>query len=113
MPSYEACGQEADLTDAEIALIVRTAAVHGMTSAFNAIDTHADCRLEESHEGDCASYQATLTGKTGAAWLRWGNGRRIDWLADCGGEGDCILYRGHPGQCDQDPQIARSHAHDR
>lgn len=89
----------AELTDAEIAQIVRSAAAaNGVTPSFEGIAVTAECRLAARHEGDCASWQADLIEHPATAWLRWGEGRRVDWLAGC--TGSCVLYLGHPGTCD-------------
>lgn len=94
------CDMTTELTDAEIAAIVRGAAGQdGVATRLEAIAVTAECRLENRHEGDCASWQADLTDKDGTAWLRWGDGRRVDWLAECVTDG-CPLYRGHPGPCE-------------
>jgi len=93
------CGMTTELTDAELGRIVRAADI-GLGIRFEGITATAECRLESRHEGDCASWQASLADEPGTAWLRWGEARRIDWLADCLMPG-CVLYRGHPGTCDQ------------
>jgi hypothetical protein len=96
------CDMTTELTDAEVGAIVRAAAgLDGVARRFEAIAVTAECRLEERHESDCASWQADLTEEDGTAWFRWGNERRIDWLAECVTEG-CPLYRGHPGGCTVD-----------
>lgn len=104
------CGMTTELTDAELAAIVRGAMDgDGITGRFEAISADAQCRLAEHHGGDCASWQASLINEPGAAWFRWGDSRRVDWLADCV-TGGCVLYRGHPGRCDEgsddDPRFA-------
>ena len=99
MPASDSCYRETELTDAEIAAIVRSAAVNGMAGPFGMIDSTADCILAAGHQGDCLAWVAYLAGKPGSAWLRWSDGgRRVDWLADCLAE-DCSLYQGHPGEC--------------
>ena len=102
MPDDLTCDTTTELTDAEIGEVVRGAAGQdGVARRFEAIAVTAECRLENRHEGDCASWQAGLTDEDGTAWLRWGGSRRIDWLADCLTDG-CPLYRGHPAACTAD-----------
>lgn len=96
-----ACGSEAELTDAEIAAVVRGGAVCGVAGPISIIAMSTDCALADRHLDDCAGFIAELEDKPGRAWLRWGDGRRVDWLADCG-DGGCGLYRGHPGECNPD-----------
>ncbi len=100
MPDDFICDMTTELTDAELGQIVRALdAACGLAVHLEAITVIAECRLQNRHEGDCASWQASLINEPGTAWLRWGEGRRIDWLADCLMPG-CVLYRGHPGTCD-------------
>lgn len=95
------CDQKTELSDSEIAEIIRGVAVNGVAGPFNLVDTAVDCALADRHIGDCAGLVGILDGKSGQAWLRWGDGRRVDWLADCA-KGNCELYRGHPGECNPD-----------
>lgn len=108
MPAdFPGCDMTTDLTDAEIAQIVRgAAAIDGVTPQFEAIAVTAECRLANRHEGDCASWQASLIDLSGTAWLRWGEARRIDWIADC--KGSCVLFFGHPGVCNHAGQLERT-----
>jgi hypothetical protein len=99
VPDDFTCDMTTELTDTELGAIVRALdAGAGLAIRLEAITAVAECRLESRHQGDCASWQASLIDEPGTAWLRWGDGRRIDWLAGCLMPG-CVLYRGHPGTC--------------
>jgi hypothetical protein len=98
--TFTGCYLHAEMTDAEIAEIIRSVAVNGNAGPFEFVDSTADCVLPAGHYGDHAGWVAALQGKPGSAWLRWATdgGGRVDWLADCA-KGDCGLYRGHLGEC--------------
>jgi len=99
VPADTRCRKETDLADAEIAAIVRGAAVNGTAGPFGMIDSTADCILGGGHTGDCLAWVAYVEGKPGNAWLTWGrDGRRVGWMPECPAE-DCSLYLGHPGKC--------------
>jgi hypothetical protein len=98
---FPRCDCVTELDDNEIAAVVRGVAVGGVAGPLDMLQTSADCALEERHPGDCAGLVGELSGEPGKAWLRWGDERRIDWLAECARK-DCDLYRGHPGECNPD-----------
>jgi hypothetical protein len=102
---FTACGIETDLTDTEIAAIIRQlAGTSGYAENIQAIATSARCALSDRHGEPCADYVADVgddNGGTVSAWLRWsGDDRRIDWLVVCASPA-CDLFRGHGGDCKQ------------
>jgi hypothetical protein len=99
MPDNAKCPMTGRATDEEIASLFRVAAKH-KTGKGTIVDIADNCVLDLGHAGDCAAYVATLGGHPASAWVRWGaGGRRMDWLADCPGDG-CALFLDHPGDCD-------------
>ena len=105
------CGAQTELTDEEIAAIVRHvhAGVLGWAEPFSSLRITATCRLSPGHPHQHASQQAhTRHGQL--AWLRWDSqARGFEWhdLFDCPEWpiGDargplCALFAGHPGQHD-------------
>lgn len=99
--TFTACGDGTAMTDGEIIALHRWLAGHRTGEAFVLYDTLAACGLAGRHAGEHAGLIGVLGGRTGRAWLRWGDWRRVDWLADCG-RGNCELFEGHPGACNPD-----------
>lgn len=97
------CEAATELTDADIATIVRSvAASSDVAQDIGAVALFADCRLSREHAGAHACWVARARdgfGDEATAWLRWtGDAHTIDWLVDCTGP-DCPLFRGHAGEC--------------
>ena len=110
-PAPPRCAAATELTDEEIAGIVRHvhAGILGWAEPFSYLQVTAACLLSPGHPGQHASRQAiTRTGTL--AWLRWDNqARAIEWhspfncpewpIEDARGP-LCGLFAGHPGQHD-------------
>jgi hypothetical protein len=114
--SFEKCGITTDLTDTEIAAIIRQlAGPGGVAENIQTIAVDATCMLSSRHAGPCAGYVADAVddlgdpASTATAWLRWsGDERVIDWLVGCVSQ-SCFLFRGHAGGCNPlDPLAWRS-----
>ena len=110
-PPPPRCGAPTELTDTEIAAIVRRTVTDslGWARPFSYLQITATCLLSPGHPHQNASRQA-ITRPGQIAWLRWDNqARAIEWHGafDCPEWpiGDargplCALFAGHPGQHD-------------
>lgn len=110
VPPAPRCGAITELTDTEIAAIVRQAAGRGgpVPTHFDLIHVTAECGLSPGHPHRHTGEQAILHGLPGtvgglAAWLQWDNSTRDiewhEWLASPdGNEEPCTLPPGPPGQ---------------
>lgn len=112
--TYTYCAEATDLTDTEIAAIVRHFSCCQVgevdDGTFHMLMTRAGCDLGKGHAGPHAGFQASGApmrresrhqGDEDCAWLMWGGVvREIAWLMECpvklGGHG-CMLFDGHEG----------------
>ena len=99
--TFTACGSATSMTEDEIVDLHLWWREHRTGGSFTIYGLPDDCDLGAEHPGDCAGLIGMLAGRPGRAWFRWGAGRRVDWLADCG-RGNCELFEGHPGECNPD-----------
>ena len=112
-PPPPRCGAQTELTDEEIAGIVRWTVSAGWERPFYCLDTTAACRLSPGHPHQHGALQAvtrdTETRPVKLAWLRWDtSSREIQWhdLHECAewpaspddDAPTCTLFAGHPGQ---------------
>ena len=102
--TFTDCEAKTDLTDAEIAAIVRASPgqKNGMAGEFGFITVDAQCVLAGDHAEHLAQVADRGLAPQGA-WFRWdpdGN-RTLAWIDGCPLP-DCVLFAGHPGGCQWD-----------
>jgi hypothetical protein len=102
--TFTDCEAKTDLTDAEIAAIVRASPgqSNGMTGEFPFITIDAQCVLAGDHAEHAGQVGEAFAAES-KAWFRWdsdGN-RTLAWIDNCPVP-DCVLFAGHPGGCQRD-----------